>query len=415
MTNLFSEGSLEDYLESLKSRVVDEINTVVISKDFNDVDNLIENLLEKYTLECPKIQENNKVIEQNETNVDVRNDMSRDIRDRSKPFLVKGILITMTIPFLGDLKFLKLKSPRIIGSLPPKGDVINSEIHISYEKASVVESNFENESKLLKNQINSDIKRINEWLKWAENDIGIYNKNLPDLIKSSIKNRIDGLRVNSKFIEALEIPLKKRDKLPETYKVPIVRKRLTPVIPEKRAEIKQEEWKVSEEDYENILKIIKNMAYVMEQSPNAFKDLDEPDLRWHFLVQLNGQYEGQATGETFNYEGKTDILIKWKGKIVFIAECKFWNGPKKFKESIDQIMRYITWRDTKTAIIVFNKNRNFSHILEKIIETVKKHQCYEEEIQIDKDQAEFKYIIHRKDDNEKKFILSVLAFDVPSG
>jgi hypothetical protein len=28
----------------------------------------------------------------------------------------------------------------------------------------------------------------------------------------------------------------------------------------------------------------------------------------HFLVQLNGQYEGQATGETFNFEGKTDMI-----------------------------------------------------------------------------------------------------------
>ena len=37
--------------------------------------------------------------------------------------------------------------------------------------------------------------------------------------------------------------------------------------------------------------------------------MDEEALRSHFLVQLNGHYEGQATGETFNYEGKTDILI----------------------------------------------------------------------------------------------------------
>ena len=41
------------------------------------------------------------------------------------------------------------------------------------------------------------------------------------------------------------------------------------------------------------------------------------DLRQHFLVQLNGQYEGQAVGETFNYEGKTDILIRSEGKKPF--------------------------------------------------------------------------------------------------
>jgi hypothetical protein len=30
-------------------------------------------------------------------------------------------------------------------------------------------------------------------------------------------------------------------------------------------------------------------------------------IRQHFLVQLNGQFEGDASGETFNYDGKTDI------------------------------------------------------------------------------------------------------------
>ena len=50
------------------------------------------------------------------------------------------------------------------------------------------------------------------------------------------------------------------------------------------------------------------MVAVMEWSPRAFVGMGEEDLRQHFLVQLNGAYEGQATGETFNFEGKTDIL-----------------------------------------------------------------------------------------------------------
>ncbi len=69
------------------------------------------------------------------------------------------------------------------------------------------------------------------------------------------------------------------------------------------------------------------MVMVMERSPQDFKDMKEEDLRQHFLVQLNGQYEGQATGETFNYDGKTDILIRIDGRNIFIAECKYWGGP----------------------------------------------------------------------------------------
>lgn len=52
---------------------------------------------------------------------------------------------------------------------------------------------------------------------------------------------------------------------------------------------------------------MEGMVRVMECSPRDFSHMGEETLRSHFLVQLNAQYAGQATGETFNYEGKTDI------------------------------------------------------------------------------------------------------------
>jgi hypothetical protein len=63
---------------------------------------------------------------------------------------------------------------------------------------------------------------------------------------------------------------------------------------------------------------MKNMAQVMELSPYTFLDIEEEALRSHFLVQLNGAYDGQATGETFNFQGKTDILDPRRG---FIRRC----------------------------------------------------------------------------------------------
>lgn len=96
-------------------------------------------------------------------------------------------------------------------------------------------------------------------------------------------------------------------------------------------------------------------------------------MRFLFLVPLNGHYEGAATGETFNYDGETDILIRVDGRNIFIAECKFWNGPKKLIDTINQLLGYMAWRDTKTAIILFNKNKSFSEVLEKIAATAAQH------------------------------------------
>jgi hypothetical protein len=107
------------------------------------------------------------------------------------------------------------------------------------------------------------------------------------------------------------------------------------------------------------------MALVMERSPSAFAEMDEENLRMHFLVPLNGAFEGDATGETFNHDGKTDILLRKDGRNVFIAECKFWVGPKGFTDTIDQLLNYLTWRDSKTAIIIFVRNTTISTVVAK--------------------------------------------------
>ena len=149
---------------------------------------------------------------------------------------------------------------------------------------------------------------------------------------------------------------------------------------------------LSIDNYEHILSVMTNMALVMERSPSAFSAMDEEALRTHFLVQLNGQYEGQATGETFNYEGKTDILIRAEGKNIFIAECKYWNGLRKFVETIDQLLGYVSWRDTKAAIIIFNRNKNFSRVIEGIPDAVKAHPNFKR-VADDNGEGRSKYIL----------------------
>jgi hypothetical protein len=140
--------------------------------------------------------------------------------------------------------------------------------------------------------------------------------------------------------------------------------------------------------------------------------MDEEALRTHFLVQLNGHYEGQATGETFNYEGKTDILIRVDGKNVFIGECKFWGGPKKLLEAIDQLLSYSSWRDTKVAVIIFNRNKDLSRVLETLKAAVLSHPNCKRHVDIHKETT-FRYIFSHRDDVNRELILTISVFDVP--
>jgi hypothetical protein len=166
------------------------------------------------------------------------------------------------------------------------------------------------------------------------------------------------------------------------------------------------------EEYEHILSILSSMVAVIERSPAAFKRMKEEDLRQHFLVQLNGHYEGQATAETFNFDGKTDILIRADDKNVFIAECKFWRGPKTLANAVDQLLGYSTWRDTKTAILLFNRSKNLSDVLAKVPEVMESHSQYKRSVTL-KGEAKFRYVLAHRDDPNRELIVTVLVFEVP--
>jgi hypothetical protein len=140
--------------------------------------------------------------------------------------------------------------------------------------------------------------------------------------------------------------------------------------------------------------------------------MEEEDIRQHFLVQLNGHYEGQATGETFNYEGKTDILIRAEGKNIFIAECKFWRGPKGFTDTIDQILGYTSWRDTKAAILVFNRNKNLSSVLEKIPALCEGHANFKRFLENNRESG-WRVVFSHKDDPDRELTMQIIVYDVP--
>ena len=85
---------------------------------------------------------------------------------------------------------------------------------------------------------------------------------------------------------------------------------------------------------------------------------------------------GSAGGETFNKMGKTDIQLRYDSSEKFIAECKFWSGEKNYLQTIDQLLSYLTWRDTKSSVIVFVKQKDFTSILKKAEDVTSTHSNY---------------------------------------
>lgn len=110
---------------------------------------------------------------------------------------------------------------------------------------------------------------------------------------------------------------------------------------------------------------------------------------------------------------ETDILIRSEGRNIFVAECKYWGGPKKLVETVDQLLGYSCWRDTKVAVIIFNRNKDFSNVLRVIQDTVKTHPNCKRSLGA-LSETSFRYAFAHQDDRNREMILTVLAFDVPS-
>lgn len=265
----------------------------------------------------------------------------------------------------------------------------------------------------VRNEVNKTISEIESYLVTLRSNAQTLNTQLRSVARTAIEQRREKLLKDRNLLGGLGFKIKERDGESRTFTAPEVRRKITPSLPAASSAPFKPEPTLATADYEHILSVLQNMVQVMERSPSAFTSMDEESIRSHFLVQLNGHYEGQATGETFNYQGKTDILIRSDGKNIFIGECKFWSGSKKLIETIDQVLGYSSWRDTKVAVMVFNRNKDFTKVLESIEETSKAHRNFKRQLPL-KSETMFRYVFSNKDDQSRELLLTVMAFDVPA-
>ncbi|MGE5352274.1 MAG: hypothetical protein ACM3P0_09340 [Acidobacteriota bacterium] len=402
---LFCKYDLYSALEDLNKKLHDEVMNMTADYILKvDEAQLIDHLLNKYSMQPIELNIEDVTIEQKEINIDVSHDPLRIIIDRSRPVYRKGNRISYFIPFSGDPNLFNFR-PSQMSSMIPFAKIINNNIIISIETLDY------NPDKI-KDQFNAQLRLINEYTAWINSDLQSFNNKLPSKLIPLITARKSKLLKNVNLVNELGYPLRSRNNLPETYIAPVMRKRIIPAPTVSKYSNSPAEPELSYSDYEYILKVISDMSLVMEKSPATFVKLSEEEIRDHFLMHLNGHYEGNATGETFNYEGKTDILIKDKGKNIFIAECKFWNGAKKLIETVDQLLGYLSWRDTKTSILLFNRNKDFTNVIKQIPDIIKSHSNFKQEL-LPKAETNFRYKFKNRDDEGRDLFLTVLAFNIP--
>ena len=247
-------------------------------------------------------------------------------------------------------------------------------------------------------------------------DVAKYNASILTHFNSEYNQKKEKVLKEQRFFESLNIdyePL--TDKI---FKVPeIERKKIPePLIDKKSSKrFTVDNPVLSDNFYEDVIEVIYTFFKSVEKKPSIYEGKDEEGLRDYVLPTLETRYNNSTiTGETFNKGGKTDILVKYKDNTnLFVAECKIWKGEQVFNATVNQLFdKYLTWRDSKVAIIFFVRNKEFSKVLSTIHECVVKHPYFLRQ-NGSHGESSFSYIFHFPTDKGKYVYTEIMAFHFP--
>jgi len=318
----------------------------------------------------------------------------------------KKSVITFSIPFSGDSNLLRCTpSTRIMWT----EEVIIGNDEISFERI-----NFYDDPQVIIREKDSFVRNSLQQFNYLKSDLTSYNNNLENNLRQILQNRKQRILKNHNLLASLGVPVKKSGSTSKTFSIPSpeMRKKIVFKKPDVKGNLYTPEPTLDDSIYIQILNVIHDVGKEFERLPSVYINKEEEHLRDHFLMMLEPNFEGSATGETFNKTGKTDILLRYDGSNVFIAECKFWRGQKGFLDTITQLLSYLTWRDSKAAIIIFVPNKNFSSVIEEMKSNISNHLNYIDFINT-KDETWFNYTFHIPNDRNRIVKIAVMLYHLP--
>ena len=410
---LFADGDLDATLRANLERVGPAVDS--ISKDqllVTPLPDLVEHFLSKLGGEPLVLLEERMETTERETPVDVSSDPGRYFRYESGPFLVPGHEISIDIPFQGDEGFWKLR-PSSWRPVFPRGDVIPAR----GEAPGVLRLKFTCPVDALdEERLGNDIQRKLElarfYVSGSASAVQSHNEQLRQAIESAILTRKERLQKTEGIASRLGLPMKRNPNAPDVQPIKVERKLIRP-LPPVRAGSYKPEYGIDDDVYEHILSVIRHEIATFEATPSTFVSLGEEDMRNILLAHLNGHYQGGATGETFRKGGKTDIRIEEESRAAFVAECKLWSGSKDLSTALDQLLGYLTWRDCKAALIVFNKNaKGFTSIVKKCTLVLRGHSKFKRQLGAQEGAGECRFVFTSAHDELQEVTVHVFLADL---
>ena len=371
---LFSQGDLRSWLEERTASAVAHVQKYqpdeILARPPKQIADEVTN---EYEVALPVLDVEAKTGGVTEDAVDVSRDFDRVIT-RPGPHYIDATRISLHVPYTGPKEALRCRAGTYTMN-PPRAVVGNGRVTVFRALPADV---LERDRDTAIAGLHEEIAKIDRHLEFAREDIRAANERLCTAVASAVEQRRRKVLADRDTEAMLGVPLHRDDVAARTYSVqPVKRKKLRRERPQPTEAFKPEP-AITDDDFADIIGDIAAICLSFERLAVTYAGMEEERLRDQILTMLGNVY-GPATGESFSKRGKSDIYLPWEGgDPVFLAECKWWGGPKKFaRDDLPQLLdRYVVWRDTHTAMVLFIENKDATAVIDKAVGIIRDHERY---------------------------------------
>lgn len=399
--NSFSEISSFDFIEQLSDKIKSEIEGK--GKEYIlgvDEEEFKAYLIDHYSLEPLSIDYNSEIVDEPK----VSKEWVEDRFYREK-YQTEVFSFTIRYKFTGSSVLFRVR--------PSTWTMTSAEIYVN-EQNNTVSFSF----KLYKKDPDEFKRTKSDFQIRAFTNLGNTNQvatswmeTLPGTVNSLFKQQKNKYLQENDFFTAINVKVDKDTT--SVFTAPTIKKKVIPQPSVSKHKEFSSEPMMAKEMYDDILKVIYDLGKSMEKKPSTYRDKDEEGIRDQFLLVLETRYDSTtATGETFNRGGKTDIILKYAkdGSNLFVAECKFWHGASEFHKAISQLFdRYLTWRDSKAALMLFVTNKDFTNVIDTIKKEASNHPYFVKSNGT-RGETSFSFHFHLPQDKDKIVFFEIIAF-----
>lgn len=200
---LFSKYDLRLVLENLDEKLKRQIDGLTQDALFGAHESPTIAAFEKeFTVYELTLSPDQVTMDQQETQVDVRNDPMRFVIDRTMPAYVPGFAVRYFVPYVGD-KWLWETRPSQFTFSPPAAKITDTEMILEYTVPG-------SDIAQTKNYYTNALSSIQQWIEFQKPQIHSYNQQLRAKIVGMIANRRSRLEKVKEQAGSLGIPLRKK-------------------------------------------------------------------------------------------------------------------------------------------------------------------------------------------------------------